>query len=94
ISDHIASTGGMVRLAHMNDVWSVFTERDMAHRLKQLFPEKTFYAREGAVCYDMKLTRLEDLRRSLLYEQYEVTLPKDVMENARGAIERMLAVGR
>ncbi|HZD42440.1 MAG TPA: quinolinate synthase NadA, partial [Methanomicrobiales archaeon] len=32
ISDHIASTGGMVRLAHMNDVWSVFTEREMAYR--------------------------------------------------------------
>ncbi len=94
LSDYVASTGGMARLAHMHDVWSVFTEREMTYRLKTLFPEKTFVVREGAICYDMKKTTLEDLRRSLREEVHEVTLPREVMDRARGAIERMVSVGR
>ncbi|MDI6718159.1 MAG: quinolinate synthase NadA [Methanomicrobiales archaeon] len=94
LSDYVASTGGMTRLARMHEVWSVFTEREMTYRLRTLFPDRTFVAKEGAICYDMKKTTLEDLRRSLRDEVFEVTLPREVMDRARGAIERMVSVSR
>ncbi len=91
-SDVIASTGGMVRCAASADVWSVFTEKDMVARLRSLYPEKIFYEKPDAICADMKKISRADLLRSLKSEEYEVTLPDEIMERARGAIERMLAV--
>ncbi|MDN7025760.1 quinolinate synthase NadA [Methanoculleus sp. FWC-SCC1] len=91
-SDVIASTGGMVRCAADADTWSVFTEKEMVTRLRVLYPEKTFYEKADAICADMKKIALADLLRSLREEEYEVTLPDEIMERARGAIERMLAV--
>lgn len=93
-SDYIASTGGMVEKAPLHRSWSVLTEKEMAYRLKTLFPDRTFIAKEGAICHDMKKTMLADVYRSLLYEEHEVTLPEDIMRRARGAIERMIAIGR
>ena len=94
MSDLVASTGGMVRSAPDAGTWNVFTERDMGYRLRTLYPDKTFYMREDAVCEDMKKISLEDLRDSLEYEQYEIILPADIMEKARSAIERMIEIGR
>ncbi|KQC05357.1 MAG: quinolinate synthase A [Methanoculleus sp. SDB] len=91
-ADVIASTGGMVREAPSAPIWNVFTEKEMAWRLKKLYPDRTFYAKDGAVCHDMKKTTLADVIRALETEQYEVTLPADIMERARGAIERMIAL--
>jgi quinolinate synthase len=94
MSDLVASTGGMVRSAPDAGTWNVLTERDMGYRLRTLYPEKTFYTREDAVCEDMKKISLEDLRVSLEKEQYEIVLPPDIMERARSAIERMIEIGR
>jgi quinolinate synthase len=91
-SDVIASTGGMVRCAASATVWSIFTEKDMVARLRLLYPEKTFYEKADAICADMKKIALADLLRALKEEEYEVTLPDEIMDRARGAIERMLAV--
>lgn len=93
-SDYIASTGGMVEKAPLHPSWSVFTEREMVYRLHTLFPERTFIAKRGAICHDMKKTTLADVYHSLLHEEYEVHLPLEIMQNARGAIERMIAIGR
>jgi len=90
--DLIASTGGMVRQADKSEVWSLFTECGMAYRMKTLYPDKTFYSKEDAVCKDMKKITLPDLLRSLECGEYEVTLPADIMDDARGAIERMVAI--
>lgn len=90
----IASTGGMVREAPKGEVWNIFTEREMAYRLKTLYPDKTFYSYDHALCHDMKLTTLNDLRHALATGEYEVTLPYEIMEKARGAIERMIAIPR
>jgi quinolinate synthase len=93
-SDVIASTGGMVRAAPEANVWNVFTEREMTYRLKTLYPDKTFHAKEEAVCTDMKKTRLNDLYLSLKRMQYEVTVEPEIMARARNALESMLAIGR
>ncbi len=93
-ADIIASTGGMVRDAAVgSEAWSVFTEREMASRLRVLYPGRVFYEKPEAVCEDMKKISIEDLRRALEREEYEVVLPEDVMNRARRAIERMIAVG-
>jgi len=93
-ADRIASTGGMIRGAATGDEpWSVFTEREMASRLRVLYPGRVFYEKPEAVCADMKKTSLTDLQRALEREEYEVILPREVMDRARRAIERMLAVG-
>lgn len=93
-SDYIASTGGMVQKAPLHRSWSVLTEKEMAYRLRTLFPDRTFIAKDGAICHDMKKTMLSDVYRSLLHEEYEVILPDDLMYRAREAIERMIAIGR
>jgi len=93
-SDVIASTGGMVRAAPDAEVWNVLTEREMGYRLKTLYPEKTFYTKEDAVCEDMKKITLEDVCRSLDTLQYEILLDPEIMVRARVAIERMIAIGR
>lgn len=93
-SDVIASTGGMVRAAPDAEVWNVLTEREMGYRLKTLYPEKTFYTKDDAVCEDMKKITLEDVCRSLDTLQYEILLDPEIMVRAREAIERMIAIGR
>jgi quinolinate synthase len=94
-ADVIASTGGMVRgaAAGGDEPWSVFTERDMVSRLRVLYPGRVFYEKPEAICADMKKISLADLRQALESGEHEVVLPRDVMDRARRAIERMLAVG-
>lgn len=94
-ADRIASTGGMVRGAADggNEPWWVFTEREMVSRLRYLYPGRVFYEKPDAVCKDMKKIKLADLLRALDREEHEIVLSPAVMEGARQAIERMLAVG-
>jgi quinolinate synthase len=93
-ADVIASTGGMVRAAPEARVWNVFTEREMSYRLKTLYPDKTFHAKEESVCTDMKKTRLMDLYLSLRDLRYEVIVDPEIMEGARQALEKMIRTGR
>ncbi|WP_292729666.1 quinolinate synthase NadA [Methanoculleus sp.] len=94
-ADLIASTGGMVRgaAAGGDEPWWVFTEREMASRLRVLYPGRVFYEKPEAVCADMKKISLADLRRALEREKHEIVLSREVMDRARRAIERMIAVG-
>jgi len=94
-ADRIASTGGMVRGAADggNEPWWVFTEREMVSRLRYLYPGRVFYEKPDAVCKDMKKIKPADLLRALDREEHEIVLPPAVMEAARQAIERMLAIG-
>ena len=93
-SDLIASTGGMVRgAAGEGEPWSVFTEREMVSRLRVLYPGRVFYEKPEAICADMKKISFDDLRQALKREEHEIILSREVMDRARLAIERMIAVG-
>lgn len=93
-SDLIASTGGMVRgAAGEGEPWSVFTEREMVSRLRVLYPGRVFYEKPEAICADMKKISFDDLRQALEREEHEIILSREVMDRARLAIERMIAVG-
>ena len=57
-------------------------------------PEKGFLAaREAAVCRFMKMITLEKARDSLRDLKYEVTVEPEIAARARGAIDRMVAIG-
>ncbi len=91
-SDLVASTGGMVRMAENAESWTLLTERDMAYRLRMLFPDREFHVKDEAICRDMKKTTLKSVLRALRTDTYEVVLPDEIMDRARVPIERMLAV--
>ena len=69
------------------------TETGILHRMKKEAPQKTFYpAREEAVCQYMKKITLEKVLRSLEEEVYQVTVPPEIAQKAKGAIDRMVAI--
>jgi quinolinate synthase len=70
------------------------TEREMAYRLKTLYPDREFIpASEKAVCRNMKKNTLEKLLRSAQTLEPVITVNREVAEEARGAIERMVQYG-
>jgi quinolinate synthase len=92
----ILSTEGMIRRTEIsdNDEFIIATEVGILHRLRRENPTKTFHAaNDRAVCTYMKVTTLPKVLRSLEHMQYQVTVPDDIAERARGAIERMIAIG-
>jgi len=93
---HILSTGGMVKRAAETDSQKVIvaTETGLLHRLRKENPTREFLpANEDAVCRYMKKITPENLLTSLRDMVHEVDVPADVAERARGAIDRMVAIG-
>ena len=95
IADRALSTGGMLRLAQSakEPEFVVGTEYGIMHRLEKENPGKKFYGLEPRpCCSDMKLVTLEKIRDALRDGAPEVTLPREVADRARAAIERMLEI--
>ncbi|MDD3642783.1 MAG: quinolinate synthase NadA, partial [Candidatus Krumholzibacteria bacterium] len=94
-ADIALGTGGMIRYAGESEagVFIVGTEVGMCYRLSKLYPEKTFIPASGAaVCPNMKKITLEKVLRSLETLEPVVTVPGDIADAARGAIERMMEI--
>ena len=92
-SDHVMSTGGMLRYIAESDKeeFVLGTEVDMITRINMEVPGKKLYPLlEGAICETMKLHTLEKVRDALVNEAPEVTLPKEVADKSRAAVEHML----
>lgn len=86
------STEGMVKYVKTSPSrrFVVATEAGIIYRMAKEAPDKEFIpAAEDAICEYMKLTTLEKVYRSLRDEVYVVTVPKDVADRARAAIEKM-----
>ncbi len=94
---HILSTEGMIRHAREAATparYRVATETGILYGLRRQVPEARFEPiREDAVCRYMKMITLEKLRDSLRDLRYEVRVPEALAAQARGAIERMVAIG-
>ena len=91
--DEVMSTGGMLRHIASSDKeeFVIGTEIDMITRINSEVPGKKLYPMlEGAICETMKLHTLEKIRDSLVNEAPEVTLPKDIADKSRKAVEHML----
>ena len=92
----ILSTGEMVTAAAGSSSRSVLvaTEIGMIHQLKRAAPGIDFLAvNEKASCKYMKMITPEKLMRSLLENRDEVHVDPDIAARARGAVERMIAIG-
>ena len=95
IADKVASTGGMLKYVKASNKkdFIIGTEIGIIHRMKRENPHKNFYpASNRAICPNMKLINLEKILWSLEDEVYEVNVPLDIIEKARAAIDRMIAI--
>jgi quinolinate synthase len=93
---HIASTERMIQLVKERPAneFIIATETGIMHRMELLAPEKRFFAADrAAVCAYMKTITLESTRDALLKDQFHVTVAPHVAERARGALDRMVALG-
>ena len=95
-SAYILSTEGMVHHAEHSSAFEflVATEVGIIHRFERRVPAKSFTPVDPeASCQYMKLTTLAKLRDALLYGVHEVTVPTEIADRARIALERMVAIG-
>lgn len=96
MADFIGSTTAIVKYAKESDApaFIVCTEDGVSRRLSEDCPEKLFFTptRASAVCPNMKLTRLENVKKSLLGEVEEITIPEEVARDARKCIDSMMAL--
>ncbi|HEX5437073.1 MAG TPA: quinolinate synthase NadA [Gemmatimonadaceae bacterium] len=92
----VLSTEGMMRRPSLTDAddFIVATEVGILHRLQKAYPGKQFFAaNDRATCMYMKMTTLPKVLRALERLEHRVTVPVEIADRARGAIERMLAIG-
>ena len=93
---HILSTEGMINFAKASPKprMLVATEIGIIHRLEKEAPGKRFEpVNKNAFCKYMKMITLEKLRDSLRDWKFEVEVEPEIAARARGAIERMVALG-
>ena len=95
LADKVLSTGKMVAEARVTKSPEVIigTEKEILHRLRKENPAVSFFAaREGALCANMKMTTPDKVLAALRGGVPAVTVPADVADRARGAIEAMLRI--
>ncbi len=92
----ILSTGDMVTAAARSSSGSVLvaTEIGMIHQLQRAAPGIEFLAvNERASCRYMKMITADKLMASLVELEDEIVVDPDIARRARGAVERMIAIG-
>jgi len=91
VADHICGTGGMAKFAKLNNAkdFIVVTECGMTEKLREDAPDKNFQSFCN-ICPYMKATTLPMVVNSLTNNQYEITLPHDIITKSRKALDRML----
>ncbi len=97
VADAVASTGGMLKYAKKSKEkrFIIGTETGLIHRLKKENPNKTFMAAtKQAICPNMKLINLEKILWALEEEKYEITLPEEIINKAKKAIDKMMALSK
>lgn len=102
MADEVCSTTAMIgRIAKYPNVktFIVATESGIVHQMKKRYPDREFVMADGCIgcrlhCPYMKMITLENVKRSLVEDKFEITVEPDIMEGARRALERMLAVPR
>jgi len=95
LADFVSSTSGMLRVVKESQAreFIIATEQGILHRLQAENPGKKFYSpTEHTICPNMKKITLEKLAWSLEDMQYPIEIPAEIIEKARGAIERMLEI--
>jgi len=102
LAHEVCSTTGMIKAVAKYPQARTFiiaTEHGMLHQLRQRFPGREFIPADGCIgcrlhCPYMKVTGLQDVYFALEDERFEIELDGEVMDRARLALERMMAVPR
>ena len=102
LADEVCSTSGMIGAVARHPAAKTFivaTEWAMLYQLKKRYPDREFVVADGCIgcrlhCPYMKMNDLPAVKRSLAEDVFEITVPPDVAEGARRALERMIAVPR
>jgi len=94
-SDFVGSTAGLIRHVRDNRPRKVVlvTECSMSDNVSVEFPDVEF-VRPCNLCPHMKRITLANILSSLQKMEHRVEVEPEVAKRARGAVERMLAVGR
>ena len=96
-ADNVLSTGGMISHVARSSkkTFIIGTEVDMVTRLKRENPDKTFIpALSGAVCENMKLYTIKNVKNCLLKEEFEIKVDNNIAKKAKVAIKRMIEVSK
>lgn len=94
-ADHVFSTSGMVRhvCSSPGEEFVIGTENGILYPMQKKCPGKRCYPlSEKAICANMKKTNLRLVRNALERLEPRVTVPTEIADRARGAIERMLEI--
>ncbi len=99
ISDHIGSTSSLLNYIKNDNEkrYIVVTEPGIIHQMKKINQEKEYIPVTKAddkdvcnYCEYMRLITMKKLYLTLKYELPEINLSKDIIENARKPIDKML----
>lgn len=92
-ADFVGSTKGLLNytIESDHDEFIVGTEEGILHTMQVHSPNKKFHLLTPDLkCYDMKLTRLEDVYLALRDDQFEVEVPEEIRVKAFEALDKML----
>ncbi len=95
LAGEILSTGGMLSFAEKSTAehFVIATEYGIIHSLKKRNPNARYIAAGNrGICPDMKKITLEKVLWSLENMKFKVSLPDDVAEKAKKALDRMVAI--
>ena len=93
LSDELLSTGQMLKFAAKGTAkrFIIATEIGIIHTLKKQNPEAEFFpASQRAICPNMKKITLEKVVWALEDMQYEITVPEEIRQRAKKALDRMV----
>ncbi|MCE9501451.1 MAG: quinolinate synthase NadA, partial [Leptospira sp.] len=93
VSDFSGSTSQMEEYIRKSDAKNIMlvTECSMGDNLRSVFPEKNFVS-TCQTCPHMKRITLSKIRDALLYEQFEIILPQEIIEKGQKSVQRMLDI--
>ena len=78
-----------------HDEFIIGTEMGVIHAMEKRNPNKKFYILSQSLrCFEMKLTRLEDLYNCLKNETNEIIIPEDISKKALKCVDKMLELSK
>ena len=93
MADFVGSTKGILDFATASEheEFIIGTEDGILHPLQKNNPNKKFYIlSSGLRCYDMKLTKIEDVLYALQNETFEITVDPETLQGAKKALDKMM----
>lgn len=96
-ADYIGSTKQLIEYVTKSDSkeFIIGTELGVIHEMEKRNPDKKFYVLSDRLsCFEMKLTRLEDLYNCLKDETNEIDIPEDIANKARVCVNNMLELSK